>query len=193
MALRFTETPTFIVTPRQTGIIVPYRSDCASATAGALAETHIRAKGPRMQVDFYHLTMAPLDRVLPSIAEKVVGSGGRLLIVAEDAALRTRIDQLLWSYSAASFLPHAQAGGDWDADQPALIADAVAPANGARNIALVDGLWRDEALAFDRAFHMFDEESIGAARVAWRTLGERDGVERRYWRQDENGRWAQVA
>jgi len=56
-----------------------------------------------MQVDFYHLTVAPLDRILPSIAEKVLGSGGRLLIVAGDSALRTRVDHLLWSYNAASF------------------------------------------------------------------------------------------
>ncbi len=146
-----------------------------------------------MQVDFYHLTLAPLDRVLPSIADRVLGGGGRLLIVAEDPLLRSRIDQLLWSYNAASFLPHAQAGGDWDADQPALIAEAITPVNQARNVALVDGIWRDEALAFDRAFHLFDEDSIGAARAAWRALGEREGVERRYWRQDENGRWAQVA
>lgn len=146
-----------------------------------------------MQVDFYHLTVAPLDRVLPAIAEKVLGSGERLLIVAEDAALRARIDQLLWSYQPVSFLPHAQAGNDWDGDQPALIAETVSPANGARNVALVDGHWRDEALAFERVFHLFDEESIGAARAAWRALGEREGVERRYWRQDENGRWAQVA
>lgn len=146
-----------------------------------------------MQVDFYHLTMAPLDRVLPPIAEKVLASGGRLLIVAGDPSLRNRIDQLLWSYSTASFLPHGQAGEAWDADQPALIADTVAAANGARNVALIDGLWRDEALDFERAFHLFDEESIGAARAAWRALGDRGGVERRYWRQDENGRWAQVA
>ena len=78
-------------------------------------------------------------------------------------------------------------------DQPALIAEGVLPTNGARNVALVDGLWRDEALEFERVFHLFDEDSIGAARAAWRALGEREGVERRYWRQDENGRWAQVA
>ncbi|MES2095529.1 MAG: DNA polymerase III subunit chi, partial [Pseudomonadota bacterium] len=30
-----------------------------------------------MQVDFYHLTTTPLDRVLPRIAERVVGGGGR--------------------------------------------------------------------------------------------------------------------
>lgn len=146
-----------------------------------------------MQVDFYHLTLAPIDRVLPSIAERVLGSGGRLVIVAADAGLRTRIDQLLWSYNTGSFLPHGEAGGAWDAEQPALIAEDLTPANGARNVALVDGVWRDAALDFDRAFHLFDEDSIAAARAAWRALGEREGVERRYWRQDENGRWAQVA
>lgn len=146
-----------------------------------------------MQVDFYHLTQAPLDRVLPQIAEKVLAGGARLLIVADDAALRKRVDQLLWTYAPASFLPHGMAGEAWDADQPILIAADVQAANAARHIALIDGLWRDEALTFDRAFHFFDEDSIGAARVAWRTLGERDGIDRRYWRQDENGRWAQVA
>jgi DNA polymerase-3 subunit chi len=34
-----------------------------------------------MQVDFYHLTRQPLDRVLPQIAEKVLAAGNRLLIV----------------------------------------------------------------------------------------------------------------
>jgi DNA polymerase-3 subunit chi len=56
----------------------------------------------------------------------------------------------------------------------------------------VDGLWRDEALGFERAFHFFDDRSIEAARDAWRSLKGREGVEPRYWRQ-EDGRWRQVA
>lgn len=146
-----------------------------------------------MQVDFYHLTLAPLDRVLPQIAEKLVATGGRLLVVAADPDQRAQLDQRLWSYSPASFLPHGQAGHGWEAEQPILIAEDAAAANGARNIAMVDGIWREAALDFDRAFHLFDETSIDAARAAWRAIGDREGVERRYWRQDENGRWAQVA
>jgi DNA polymerase-3 subunit chi len=146
-----------------------------------------------MQVDFYHLTQAPLERVLPQIAEKVLAGGARLLVVAGEEALRKQIDQRLWSYAPASFLPHGEAGEAWDAEQPILIAGQVLATNGARYVALIDGLWRDEALAFDRVFHFFDEDNIAAARVAWRALGEREGIDRRYWRQDENGRWAQVA
>ncbi|WEK42755.1 MAG: DNA polymerase III subunit chi [Candidatus Sphingomonas colombiensis] len=146
-----------------------------------------------MQVDFYHLTTTPLDRALPQIAEKVVASGNRLLIVAASEPQRIALDRLLWSYTPDSFLPHAQAGAGDDAAQPVLIASEVDPANGARHVALVDGMWREEALAFERAFHFFDDESIEAARAAWRGLQAHDGVERRYWKQSDAGRWEQVA
>jgi DNA polymerase-3 subunit chi len=146
-----------------------------------------------MQVDFYHLTRLPLERALPRIAERVVESGGRLLVVAGEAEARARLDQLLWSYAPESFLPHAQMGGESDALQPVLISDATDPANGARNIALADGQWREEALGFDRAFHFFDEERIAEARVAWKGLADREGIERRYWKQNEAGKWEQAA
>jgi DNA polymerase III subunit chi len=146
-----------------------------------------------MQVDFYHLTQMPLERALPRIAERVVESGGRLLIVAGDAEQRARLDQLLWTYAADSFLPHGQAGGPDDDRQPVLISGEVQAANGARNIALADGVWRDEALGFDRVFHFFGEERIAEARAAWKGLAGRDGVERHYWKQNEAGKWEQAA
>jgi DNA polymerase III subunit chi len=145
-----------------------------------------------VQVDFYHLTHRPLERALPQIAEKAVGGGARLLIVAEDAAQRKAVDRMLWEYRPDSFLPHACAGEGDDAVQPVLIAGDVRAGNGARMVALVDGRWRDEALAFDRAFHFFGDDAIDAARAAWRALSEREGVERRYWKQTDRG-WEQAA
>jgi DNA polymerase-3 subunit chi len=146
-----------------------------------------------MQADFYHLTNAPLERVLPRICERVLESGGRLLIVSGDEGQRASLDRLLWSYTPESFLPHAQAGAGDDQRQPVLIAPSPIATNAARNVALVDGTWRDEALGFDRAFHFFDEGSLAAARAAWKALAGGEGVERRYWKQDGNGRWAQAA
>lgn len=146
-----------------------------------------------MQVDFYHLTAMPLERVLPQIAIKVVDGGGRLLIVAADDARLAALDRLLWTFSPESFLPHARIGTGDNAAQPVLLAGDVNAANGARNVALVDGVWRDDALGFDRAFHFFDEERIRDARGAWKALAERDGVQRRYWKQNDAGRWEQAA
>jgi DNA polymerase-3 subunit chi len=144
-----------------------------------------------VQVDFYHLTAAPLERVLPRIAERVIEGGGRLLLVSGDAGLAERLDQHLWTYSPESFLPHGRAGEDDEGDQPVLISSTVDAANGARNVALADGVWRGEALDFDRAFYFFDGESIAGARAAWRELAGREGVTPRYWKQDEDGKWRQ--
>ena len=146
-----------------------------------------------VKVDFYHLTRQPLERVLPRIAELVIAQGGRLLIVEADEARRAALDRLLWDYRDTSFLPHAQIGAGDDALQPVLLAGEVNAANGARNVALADGSWRDDALDFDRTFHFFDEDRIRDARAAWRALGDRDGIERRYWKQNDAGRWEQVA
>ena len=140
-----------------------------------------------MIVDFYHLTASPLERVLPSIAEKVVAGGERLLVVAETDLL-PGLDEQLWGYSKDSFLPH---GRQRPESQPVLLSDAPEPANGATNIALADGRWREEALGFARTFYFFDNDAREGAREAWRALKGRAGVEARYWKQDERGKWVQ--
>ena len=146
-----------------------------------------------MQVDFYHLTVTPVERALPGIALKVVDSGGRLLIVSGDESQRRRIDTSLWTWPADSFLPHAQAGAGDNPVQPVLIGEAVAPANRPAFVALLAGGGGEQALDFDRAFHFFDADRIAEARGAWKALADREGIERRYWKQDENGRWSQAA
>lgn len=146
-----------------------------------------------MQVDFYHLAASPLERVVPRIAEKILADGGRLLIVATDEPLAARLDAHLWNYASDSFLPHGRAGEEDESEQPILISASTDAVNGARNIALADGLWRDAALGFDRAFHFFDGGTIEAARAAWRALGAREDLVRNFWKQDEEGRWRRVA
>ncbi len=145
-----------------------------------------------MQVDFYHLDAVPVERVLPRIAERVLADGGRLLVVTADRAHATVLDEALWSYRPDSFLPHGLAGGEADAAQPVLIALEPVATNHARHVALADGVWREAALDYDRAFHLFDETQAEAARRAWRALGGVDGLTRNFWRQ-QDGRWAKIA
>ncbi|MBV9747771.1 MAG: DNA polymerase III subunit chi [Acetobacteraceae bacterium] len=143
-----------------------------------------------MRIDFYHLTATPLERVLPSIAERLLAGGERLLVVARPEQVEV-LNQSLWTYAEESFLPHGARGGGRDGDQPVLIGSEVEPANGARNIALADGTWRDDALGFERAFYFFDSGTIEGARGAWRDLKGRGEAELHYWKQDGRGRWVE--
>ena len=145
-----------------------------------------------MQVDFYQLGDVPLEQVIASISEKILAQDGRLIIVASDEAALARLNRMLWDQGPTSFLPHGLAGGADDARQPILLTTSPDAPNLARNILIADGEWREAALDYDRAFHLFDDGTIEQARLAWKLLSGREGVERRYWRY-EDGRWIRVA
>ena len=143
-----------------------------------------------MRVDFYQLGAIGPESVIAAIAGRLAGEGQRLLIVAEDEGLLARLDRQLWDQGAASFLPHGIAGGADDARQPILLSTQIDAPNLARNLLIADAQWRDAALGFDRAFHLFDSDTLEAARLAWKLLAGREGVERHYW-ANEGGGWVQ--
>ena len=145
-----------------------------------------------MQMDFYQLGGTPPEQVIASIADKILAQDGRLLIVASDEGALARLDRQLWDQGAASFLPHGIAGGTDDARQPILLSTSPDAPNLARNLLIADGEWRDAALAYDRSFYLFDGVTLEGARLAWKLLAGREGVERRYWAQVD-GRWKQQA
>lgn len=145
-----------------------------------------------MRVDFYQLGEAAADGVIATLAGRVLEGGGRLLIVAEDEGQLSRLDRLLWDQEGASFLPHGIAGGSDDARQPILLSTTPDAPNTARNLLIADGSWREAALSFERAFYLFDEATLEGARLAWKLLSGREGVERHYWAR-EDGRWTMKA
>jgi DNA polymerase-3 subunit chi len=141
-----------------------------------------------VQVDFYQLGGSPLEQVTSTLAQRLLSEGSRLLVVAEDEGLLARLDRMLWDQGSTSFIPHGLAGGTDDARQPILLSTQTDAPNLARNMLIADGQWRDAALNFDRAFYLFDSETLEGARLAWKLLAGREGVERRYWAQ-EDGKW----
>ncbi len=143
-----------------------------------------------MRVDFYQLSQTPVEGALPQLAAKMLEAGARVLVVSADSAQRARISDALWA-ARQHFLAHAPAGGPHDARQPILLADSLEAPNGATYLALADGHWREGAEAFERVFLLFDGSTIDDARATWRRLGEREGMERNYWRQ-EGGRWTKA-
>ncbi|HEX7819023.1 MAG TPA: DNA polymerase III subunit chi [Sphingobium sp.] len=143
-----------------------------------------------MRVDFYQLSRDPVERVLPMVAARILDEGARLLVVSSDREQLGRISARLWDAGAASFLANDHADAPLPEVQPILLSPTCIAANGATRIALTDGQFREEALAFERTFYFFDADTIGAARESWRTLAKREDVEPHFWRQ-EGGRWRQ--
>ena len=69
------------------------------------------------RVDFYHLRQCGIDQLLRfscRLAEKAWKTGHRVFLYTEDESTARRLDDLMWSYSDSSFLPHCRQG---DADE----------------------------------------------------------------------------
>ena len=143
-----------------------------------------------MRIDFYQLGGAPAESIVATLAGKLLEEGQRLLVVAREDALLARLDRQLWDQGAASFLPHAIAGGTEDSAQPVLLSTGTDAPNLARNMLIADGEWREAALGYDRAFFLFDDATLQPARECWRMLGQREGIDRRFWKQ-EGGKWVE--
>ncbi len=142
------------------------------------------------RVDFYQLSRDPVERVLPQVAARILEEGARLLVVSSDREQLTRISARLWDAGPESFLANDHADAPLPQVQPILLSPSCEAINGATRIALTDGQFRDEALAFERTFYFFDADTIDAARASWRTLAKRDDIATHFWRQ-EGGRWRQ--
>ncbi len=143
-----------------------------------------------MRVDFYQLSESPAEAALPLIARATLNAGERLLVVSSDSDQLDRISDALWTRLPATFLAHGRFGEGQDNAQPILLSGDAIPANEARFLAIANGVWRDSEALFQRTFYMFDDASLQPARECWRMLGKREGVDRRFWKQ-QGGKWVE--
>ena len=108
------------------------------------------------------------------------------------------LDESLWTYDDASFLPHAAAGDGDAAEQPILLTEQSHNPNGATIRFLVDGADPEAALAesgYERLVLLFDgtdDDAVADARRRWSVL-KAAGHSVTYWQQDSEGRWDKQA
>ncbi len=82
------------------------------------------------RVDFYVLNRADEDSRLGFacvVAAKAWQEGLRVYLQVDSARETDALDELLWSYQAASFVPHARLGDTRAESSPVLIGDQPAP------------------------------------------------------------------
>lgn len=116
------------------------------------------------KVDFYLLDAADAEsreRTACRLTEKAWRLGHRVYLLVPDQSAARELDELLWTFSQGSFVPHAVLADDSDADaHPVLIGHAEPPA--ALNDVLVS-LVQDVPPWFSRFARV--AELVGAADV----------------------------
>ena len=140
------------------------------------------------RVGFYLSGESPVETVLPLIARKAMQAGERMLVVSGDAQQLAVLDRALWETAPHDFLAHGHADAPHAERQPILLASSCDRANGASMIALADGIWRDEAEPFERAFLFFDDSGRDRARPVWSSFDGRSDIEREF-HVLEHGKW----
>jgi DNA polymerase III subunit chi len=148
------------------------------------------------EVLFYHLIGQTPEQVLPTLLQKSLDRGWRVVVQASSEERVEALDAHLWTWRDDSFLPH----GTWReaeaAQQPILLTAADHNPNGATVRFLVDGAVMPENVAdYERVVLLFngeDPDALDAARARW-TAAKSAGFEVTYWQADEKGGWRRHA
>ncbi|MGI2035736.1 DNA polymerase III subunit chi [Rhizobium panacihumi] len=143
---------------------------------------------------FYHLTDSKLEEALPSLLEKSVERGWKVVVQTRAEARRDFLDAHLWTFRDDSFLPHGTDAGEMAEAQPVLITAEDGNANDATVRFVVDGAEPPPLDPYERVVFMFDgydTEQLEGARAQWKQL-KGAGHALTYWQQQE-GRWVKKA
>ena len=146
------------------------------------------------EVYFYHLDQKPLAAILPDLVQRGLARGLRMGVETSAPENMQRLSDLLWSWEDTSFIAHGQGEDASEGQTLWLAADAANP-NGATYRFYVDGALPIAMDGLARAVIMIDsnsEDALVRARSEWKKR-KSEGHAVSYWKQDENGKWQNLA
>jgi DNA polymerase III subunit chi len=144
------------------------------------------------EIRFYHLEQRRVDQALPTLLERALEEGRRVLVRASSEEMVAALNERLWTYDDASFLPHGAADDGDPMEQPIFLTSELENPNAATMLVRLSGAETGEADdAFDLVILMFDgrdEAALAQARDEWRRLKDQ-GRTISYWRESDEGGW----
>lgn len=148
------------------------------------------------EVLFFHLQGRPLEQVLPTILERALARGQKVVVEVSSQERLAVLDDYLWTYSDASFLPHVTAVEADSAANPVVLTTHSHNPNGAQVRICADGVRIPDAMeGYERVVLIFDgddPDALAAAREDWKKA-KAMGLSASYWQQDPAGRWEKKA
>jgi DNA polymerase III subunit chi len=141
---------------------------------------------------FHHLERRPADLALAGLLERACDERRRVLVRAPSDEMVEVLNNRLWTYDDASFLPHGAVGDGDPTTQPIFLTAGLENLNAATMLVIVAGAETSSGDdAFDPVIRLFDgrdEVAIGAARREWKRLND-EGRRLSYWREGDDGGW----
>lgn len=147
------------------------------------------------EIIFYHLTESTLEDALPSLLERSVKRGWRVVVQTGSEERRDSLDVHLWTFRDNSFLAHGLDRDPHAEAQPVLLTTAQDNRNAAAVRFIVDGASPPPAEDYSRLVFMFDghdEAQLEEARRQWKAQ-KAAGHQVAYWQQTAERRWEQKA
>jgi len=148
------------------------------------------------EILFYHLQGQKVEAVLPTLLEKSLDRGWKVIVQGSSEERIDALDAHLWTYRDDGFLPHGSWREQEAAQQPVLLTPNDGNPNAASVRFLIDGApMPEDPQNYQRIVLLFDgddEEAVAAARAHWTAVREK-GLNATYWQVDGQGRWAKKA
>ena len=144
---------------------------------------------------FHHIERRRVDQALPDLLERAYHEGRRVVVRAPSPEMAEALNNRLWTYDDASFLPHGGAGDGDPMTQPIFLTTKVENPNAATMLVLLAGAETSASdEAFDPVVRLFDgrdEDALAEARREWKRLKD-EGRTLSYWREGDDGGWVRV-
>jgi DNA polymerase-3 subunit chi len=145
-----------------------------------------------MEARFHHLERRRVDQALPRLIERAREEGRRVVVRASSDEMVAALNERLWTYDDASFLPHGAAGDGDPMTQPIFLTCEAGNPNAATMLVRLSGAEAGESDdALDLVILLFDgrdEAALAHARGEWRRLKD-EGRAISYWRESDEGGW----
>jgi DNA polymerase-3 subunit chi len=148
------------------------------------------------EILFFHLQSRPLEQVLPTILDRALSRGQRVVVEVSSQERLSAVDDHLWTYSDESFLPHVTAMEADAASNPVVLTTHAHNPNAAQVRICAEGVRIPDAMQdYERVVLIFDgddPDALTAAREDWKKA-RASGLAASYWQQDDTGRWEKKA
>lgn len=142
---------------------------------------------------FFYLTTVPKEKVVPALAAKAISSGQRVMLLLPSLSECARWNTLLWTYSTASFLPHASEDQEmvasWVRSQPVWITSSEKNANQAT---VCVNLMKEPTLSgvdFERIVEVLQPDDVALVEKIALYETKIPSIQICLWKQKIDGSW----